>query len=196
MKWQCPVLIFLCFISIGCEKQAVPTLHPVSVEEFETFIATTAYVTDAEKFAWSIVQLNVWDYEVREHVDWRCPDGIEEAKTNFPVTQVSYNDALAYAKWTGTRLPSYEEYWTLVANDTRPINEAAPHILPLQQVNVVGNTWDITSPDRLGRIRLAGGSYLCNKSTCNGTSPERVLHVDAATGNTHISFAVVQDGFE
>lgn len=183
--------ILLLFL-LSCVKDKQASLYPISVEEFETFVQETGYITDAEKFAWSIVQVSVDDFLVKEHIDWRSPDGIEVAKTGFPITQVSYNDALAYANWAGVRLPSYEEYWQLVETDERPINEATPSILPIEQVNIVGNVWDITTPDQLGRIRLAGGSYLCNKTTCNGTSPSRELHVDAATGNTHISFSVVR----
>ncbi len=182
----------LSLLLLSCVKEKQAELQPISVEEFEVFVQETGYVTDAEKFAWSIVQVSVDDFFVQEHIDWRCPDGIVKAKADFSVTQVSYNDALAYANWAGVRLPSYEEYWQLVAIDKRPINEAAPEILPLKQVNIVGNVWDITTPDKLGRIRLAGGSYLCNKTTCNGTNSNRELYVDAATGNTHISFSIIR----
>ena len=44
-----------------CENQQ-GLLIPVSVIQFKDFIEDTGYKTDAEKFGWSIVQTNVFDY--------------------------------------------------------------------------------------------------------------------------------------
>ena len=167
-------------------------LHTVSVAEFEQFVKETNYVTDAERYGWSIKQVTIHDYEVLDSLTWRYPDGKHPAKANYAITQVSYNDAAAYAKWSKTTIPTYEEYWDLVKGDTRHVNATSTGILPIDQVNIVGNVWDITQPDKLGRIRLAGGSYLCDKNTCNGTSADRELYVDVETGNTHISFSVIK----
>lgn len=174
---------------IGCNSSQ---LHPVTNEDFQNFVTETSYVTDAEKFGWSIVQFNVDSFNVLYGVDWRCPNGLDTIRPDEPVRQVSFMDALAYAEWANVELPSYKTYWQLTKNDPRPINENSPSILPLDQVNLVGNLWEITKPDVLGRVRLAGGSYLCNENSCNGTSPDRVLHVDQITGNVHISFAIIK----
>ena len=45
--------------------------------------------------------------------NWRHPDGPDSTikrRDNEPVVQVSYNDALAYAKWVGRELPTEAQY--------------------------------------------------------------------------------------
>lgn len=166
----------------------------VTHKQFEEFVKKTGYVTDAEKFGWSIVQNDVFTYTKVDGANWRKPDGRHEpASEDLPVTQVSYNDAMAYCEWSGTRLPAYEEYWRLIENDQRmvitdnngPISEA-------NKVNILGNVWEITSTNHDGNIRLAGGSLFCSANTCHGTSEERELYVDKQTGNIHIGFAVIE----
>ena len=168
-------------------------LQGVTVEEFSAFVKATGYTTDAERFGWSFIQETVLDYEVANGVDWKVPKGQLAAEAHMPVTQVSYNDALAYCSWAGVRLPSYDEYWKLAEEDERPVIADTNRILPVAATNIIGNTWDITSTgNELGEIRLAGGSYLCNEHTCNGTNKDRQLYVSVDTGNSHISFSVIK----
>lgn len=178
-------------ILIFCASCNDQKLKPVSTAEFRQFVEATNYVTDAEKYEWSIVQLDIMNYEILYGIDWRCPTGMEPAKDTDPVTQVSYNDAVAYSKWVQAELPDYENYWELAGPDMRPINAASLAILPVDQVNIIGNVWEITTPDPYGNIRLAGGSFLCDKNTCDGTSKDRELLVDKITGNSHIGFAII-----
>ncbi|HZY81707.1 MAG TPA: formylglycine-generating enzyme family protein [Cyclobacteriaceae bacterium] len=45
--------------------------------------------------------------------DWQHPDGPSsnlDGKDNHPVTHIAYEDALAYCKWEGTRLPTEAEW--------------------------------------------------------------------------------------
>lgn len=176
------------------EQTSNLTLQPVSVAEFQAFVNATNYITDAEKYGWSIYQLDVYNFTVRQDANWRKPDSIHIAKANLPVTQVSYNDAQAYCKWAKVRLPNYEEYWDLTKNDIRTINtDNVSPILPVDSVNIIGNVWEITtSEDGNNQIRLAGGSLFCSKKTCYGIQKDRILHVDKETGNVHIGFAVVK----
>ena len=99
----------------------------VTVARFADFVEATGYVTEAETFgcaavfsglledkaqlAQSVAQTPWWG-----RVDgaiWRMPEGpgssIDE-RLDHPVTQVSWNDALAFASWVGGRLPTEAEW--------------------------------------------------------------------------------------
>lgn len=180
------------FIICSCQEKQL-FLIPVTVGQFESFATNTGYITDAEKYGWSFVQENIYDFRVVENANWKIPDGVNNPKSeNLPVTQVSFNDAKAYCKWSKTRLPSYNEYWELIKDDKRKVisNYIKP-ITPVDDVNVLGNVWEITNTELGDSIRLAGGSIYCSPKTCNGTIKNRKLYIDKQTGNTHIGFAVI-----
>ena len=186
-------VFFLCFILFSsCSSEKIE-LRTVTYAEFKLFVEKTSYITDAEKYGWSIVQTDVYNYKTVKHANWRKPDGIHTVLSEeIPVTQVSYNDAIAYCKWAHKRLPSYKEYWDIVKNDTRVIISGSKRpISKVEQVNLVGNVWDITQNENTDSVRLAGGSLFCSKNTCHGTVKERRLFVDKETGNIHIGFSVI-----
>jgi len=186
----------LLFISIVFLFNCTPkknNLTPVSYNQFELFVKKTGYITDAEKYGWSIVQTDVDNFKTVKNANWKIPDGLNKPSSKeLPVTQVSYNDALAYCKWAKKRLPSYEEYWELVKNDSRVIvSDNKFPISKINEVNIVGNVWDITEIEKDNSVRLAGGSLFCSKTTCHGTVKERKLFVDRETGNINVGFCVI-----
>ena len=183
-------LLFLTFCSNVEEK----SLNPVTVKQFKEFINATGYETDAERYGWSIVQLNVYDYKIVDGATWLRPDGDNLSIDSLPVTQVSYKDAVEYCKWADVSLPTYEQYWKLVSSDERLIvSDNKYPISPVEEVNIIGNVWDITEPIKSDQVRLAGGSLFCSIDTCHGTQEDRELYVDKETGNIHIGFSVLSE---
>lgn len=186
--------LIICTACSNMPSTSSATLRVVTHKDFKTFVHATGYTTDAEQFGWSIVQQDVFDFITVDGATWRKPDGAHPPTSNqVPVTQVSYNDAVAYCQWSGTQLPTYDQYWEAVVQDQRKVvtNYNAP-ISSAHEVNVLGNVWEITDTHKRGKICLAGGSLFCAPTTCNGTSKTRQLYVDQQTGNIHIGFAVLE----
>ena len=126
--------------------------HEVTNAEFAAFVRATGYVTQAERPVDAVTHPDLppdmlkpgaivffmpktvqgmeniaqwWRYV--PGADWRNPAGPGSAivgRENFPVVEITHDDALAYAKWKGRDLPSEAEWeWAARGGDPKAGND-------------------------------------------------------------------------
>lgn len=115
----------------------------VTVADFRKFIEATNHTTEAESFGDSgFFNLETFNWELRKGTTWDYPYGPNGAKAidNHPVTHVSWNDANAYAKWIGKRLPTEIE-WEYAAKNGGNIKYPWGNKAKIEG-KIMANTWE------------------------------------------------------
>uniref|UniRef100_A0A8C3BXB8 Inactive C-alpha-formylglycine-generating enzyme 2 n=1 Tax=Cairina moschata TaxID=8855 RepID=A0A8C3BXB8_CAIMO len=103
--------------------------YPVTNRDFREFVREKKFKTEAEAFGWSFVFEDFVSEEMKKKVTqklesapwwlpiekafWRQPAGPGSSikdRLDHPVLHVSWNDARAFCKWKGKRLPAEEEW--------------------------------------------------------------------------------------
>ena len=138
--------------------------HEVTNNQFAQFVRSTGYVTYAERGFAGRKDIQAEQQQPGSAVfvmpapgvqpgwrfipgaNWQHPDGPGSAITgrgNDPVVQVTYGDAIAYARWKGRDLPTETE-WELAASS----NGAPPgRERPIRDGKPSGNNWDGIFPE-------------------------------------------------
>lgn len=138
-------------------------VHPVTNAQFAAFIAATGYQTRAERgidretdpdLPAPLREPGAMVFQQGDGVlrpgwrfvagaNWRHPEGAGsdlQGRANHPVVQVTYEDALAYAQWSGRELPS-EAQWEYAARGGLEDADFSWQASEFEHGRALANTW-------------------------------------------------------
>jgi len=88
----------------------------VTIDEFSRFVAATGTVTKAERDGGGLVYASGWEH--KSGWTWRTPFG-RPAAGDEPSVHVTFDEAQAYCRWNGKRLPTQSEWIEAAYTETR-----------------------------------------------------------------------------
>jgi formylglycine-generating enzyme required for sulfatase activity len=176
---------------------------PVTNAEFARFVQASGYKTTAERTGIGCAHTGS-RWEDIQGADWRHPGGPKtgiQSKADHPTVQVSWEDAAAYARWAGKRLPTEHEWekaargthggaypwgnqapsrrlcnFNMNEGGTTPVGKYSPQgDSPYGCVDMAGNVWEWTaSEDESSGKVLRGGGW--SHPAVHVRASERSIH--------------------
>ncbi len=153
---------------------------PVTNDAFAQFVAATGHITAAEKaqppgsavFVMSAGPVDLHDpsnwWRFVADTNWRAPEGHGSdlaGRGHHPVVHVGYEDAVAFARWSGKRLPSEAE-WEVAARGGHAATEYAWGNDLMPGGRLMANIWSGSFPWYFARDGKPGtmlvGSFPAN----------------------------------
>jgi len=166
----------------------------VTNDDFRKFVEAAGYQTDAEKVGYGSVRFG-YRWKKVPGAYWKSPDGLTaiDGKEKHPVTQVSYNDALAYCQWKGKDLPT-EAQWEKAARGTEgneyPWGNSEPDDTLANFGDIIGTTTVVDNYPKgkspYGVYDMAGNVYQWCKDFWSTGEREPKNPTGAADGKEHV----------
>lgn len=152
--------------------------HEVTNAQFAEFVEATGYVTQAERdgHCWAYFNGET-DWQLASDTDWRHPQGPASSindKMNHPVVCVTWEDASAYARWAGKRLPTEAE-WEYAARASDPGHYTAQ-----------------TAPGGHDHSRMSGGSHVAAASDRSPSSRSHSSGTQHHASASHTNLTTVE----
>jgi formylglycine-generating enzyme len=139
-------VVALCFSGTSIASDVAVVMQPISnfaidqtevtVAQFQAYIRATGVVTSAEKAGGGSTFEAGWEH--RRGWTWKAPFG-SAAAPNEPVVHVTYDEAAAFCKWAGKRLPT-DAQWIEAAYTEKRQNPTGDFIRGVTYPFPVGQT--------------------------------------------------------